>query len=365
VLTDWVVAMSEIQPLIIVVEDLQWSDPTSVQLLEQIVARCTESRILLLLTARPEFNWDDRTPIEKLGLDPFSDADVRHLVNQISGERYLPEPVVQRIVSDSAGIPLFAEEIGRMVMVSGLLVREGDAWRLASPLTKLDIPTTLQGSLTARLDRLGPSKVIAQVAAVIGRDFSYELLTAISDFPESLLQTALDHLVDSDLVFQRGDPPTATYVFKHALVQEAAYESLLRRNRRTVHLRIAEQLDGARERLGNSTFGVIARHYEEANKPEKACQYYELAARTAAELSAFREAMALLTRGINILSLLPEGPDRDKREIKLQVSLGSAIIAAGGYANAGIETAYARARQLCETLGDDELVAEAMTGLSI
>jgi class 3 adenylate cyclase/predicted ATPase len=367
VLTDWVIAMSEIQPLIIVVEDLHWSDPTTVQLLEHLQVRCAGSRILLLITARPEFEspWNDDESIAMLELAPFSADDVRQLVNQLSGRRHLPEPVLERIVSDSAGIPLFAEEVGRMVMASNFLIGDGDEWRLLSPLTKLDIPSTLRGTLTARLDRLGMAKAVAQVAAVIDREFSYELLSAISEFPEFLLQTALDHMVNSDLVFQQGNPPHATYVFKHALVQEAAYETLLRRDRRAVHLRIAEELEAMREQSGNATLSVIARHYEEANKLEKACAYYELAARTAVEQSGYREAIALITKGINMLIGLPEGPERDKREIDLQVSLGAAIISAGGYADSGIETAYARARGLCETLGDDELVAEAMTGLSI
>ncbi|MGD0394016.1 MAG: AAA family ATPase, partial [Acidimicrobiales bacterium] len=239
VLVNWVCAMSRRRPLVMLVEDLHWCDPTTIDTLTLLLIRLSEFPILLLLTARPEFEppWEG-ADLTVLRLEPLAENDVRELVHALAGGRRLPEPVVDRIVTSAAGIPLFVEEVERSVLESGLLVGAGGAWVLASPLIGLEIPGTLQGSLLARLDALGPAKSVAQLAAVIGRTFSLDLLVRVSGMDPTILAGFLDRVVASGLVRHESDQNDDGFIFKHVLVQEVAYESLLRRNRRTIHERV-------------------------------------------------------------------------------------------------------------------------------
>ncbi|MEJ7584468.1 MAG: adenylate/guanylate cyclase domain-containing protein [Acidimicrobiales bacterium] len=366
-LTEWVLAFARRQPLVVAIEDVHWSDPSSLELFGEIALQRRDAPVLLIATARPGFDqsWAEHRDVVTILLGPLNDGDVREMVQTLAGDRRLPAPVVERIVGDAAGIPLFAEEVGRMVLESGLLLPEDGRWVLTAPLAHLDIPSTLQGSLLARLDRLGPTKRVAQVAAVIGREFPYDLVAMLCEEQPRELEASLERLVASDLVFRDGEGPSACFVFKHALVQEAAYNSLLRRTRRTVHGRIADEL--ARRRAADPTAAaeVVARHFEAAEAFEAAARHYQLAAEEAASRSGFHEAVAHLRRGISLLARVSGGRERDGLEIEMQLALGSAIIGGRSYSDPGIETAYARARSLCEGLGDDEQVGHALAGLSI
>ena len=367
VLATWILAVARRRPTVLFVEDLHWCDDVTVQLLHELARRSHEAPILLIMTARPEFsNWPADVEIARIELEPIGPAEGRQLVRALAGDRDLPDSVVDRILADSGGIPLFVEEVGRTALESGQLIADGDRWVLTGPLAALEMPTSLQGSLMARLDRLGTAKGVAQLASVIGREFTFELLCKVVPHDDdAALANELAVLVANDLVYFDGSPAEARYVFKHALVQEAAYESLLRRTRRGVHKRIAGRL---REVGGVGTtvaLEVIARHYDAAGEVEQALEFYNRAGFEAAERSGFREATTHLRRCIDLVRELAPGVARDNREIELQLAFGSAVMDAQGYADPATEAAYQRVLDLCEVLGDDERGAQAMAGLAI
>jgi len=367
VLAEWVLGLARLQPMILLVEDLQWCDPSSLELFAELVAEGSAAPFMLLGTARPEFPRERVTGPNHtvLSVNPFGEDELRRVVGSLSGGRGLPETVLEQIVLDAGGIPLYAEEIGRMVLESDLVVEREGRLELADPLAELDIPTTLQGSLMARLDRLSSAKRVAQLAAAVGREFRYDLLQEVAGLGSGALRSGLDRLVEGELLYRRGEPPDATYAFKHTLVQDAAYQSLLRRTRRPLHARIAAALE---RRLGDDPLAepaVVARHWEAADQPEPAVANYRRAAEQAAERSGHREAIAQLRRAIELSERLPAGLSRDEMEVEMQLALGSSIIATRSYAEPEIERAYERARELCEGLGDDARVAHALAGLSI
>jgi predicted ATPase len=267
-------------------------------------------------------------------------------------------------VTRTDGVPLFVEELTKTVLESGLLSDAGDQYELSGSLPPLAIPTTLHDSLMARLDRLAPVKEVAQIGAVIGREFSHELLAAVGDRPEEQLEAALDQLVSSELVFRRGAPPDATYMFKHALVQDAAYQSLLKSRRQQLHAGIAEVLEERFPDVARTRPELLAHHSAEAGLAEKAILYWERAARQSAERSAMVEAVAQSRNGLDLLERLPDSADRAQKELELQSVLAAALVATVG--NAAVETgqAYARARTLCEQLGDTTTLVPVLSGLS-
>ncbi len=366
-LTSWVTTLAARQPTVVVMEDLHWSDPSSLELLGDLATCCRDVPLLVIGTARPDVDieWATTDLVDPIALQPLADGDVRAIVASLSGSRDLPGPVLDRIVDEAAGIPLFAEEVSRMVLESGMLTPAGDRWVLNAPLERLEIPSTLQGSLLARLDRLGPTKRIAQLASVIGREFSIDLLSELVDADADELVEGLERLVESDLVFIQQAGPDTSYVFKHALIQEAAYDSLLRRARRSTHQRLADVLQRRREEGMSVNAEVIARHFEAAGQVFPAARHYRLAADAAVTRSGYREAMSHLQRGIGLLGAADDDPIRDELEIDMQMALGAAIIGARSYSDPAIEDAYARARVLCERLGDDARAGYSLAGLSI
>lgn len=365
-LVAWVVAMSRHRPLVLCVEDLHWCDPTTLDAIDRLLQKIAGVPVLVVLTARPEFDvsWSAPGVVTDLALDPLGDADVRTLVDNLGDGRHLPDPVVDHIVASAGGIPLYVEEVGRSVLESGLLVSGTDSWDLVSPLSDLEIPGTLQGSLLARLDGLGPAKAVAQLAAVIGNAFSFDLLVTVSGMDADLLARFLDRVVASGLILNDPAHHDGEFQFKHALIQEVAYESLLRKNRRTIHERVAQVLD-ARITAGASTaFEVVARHFEAAGLIREAATHYRFAARKAAERSGHRESIAFLRRAIALARELPDIVDARELEVEMQLALGSSI-ATRSYADPDLAVAYDRARELCELLGNDDRVAQALGGLSV
>jgi len=364
-LVAWIVALGRRGPVVLCMEDLHWCDPTTLDAVERLLRRVADGPVLVLLTARPEFvpTWEAATGVTTVPLEPLADAQVRELATALGGGLPLPDAVVDRIVTSAGGIPLYVEEVGRTVLESGQLVREEDRWDLAAPLGDLEIPATLQASLLARLDGLGPAKPVAQLAAVLGRTFAADLLVTVSGMDPALLTRSLAQVVASGLV--RPHPThTDEYAFKHALIQEAAYESLLRRNRRTIHERIARVLD-ARVAAGASTAPeVVARHFEAADLHYEAAAHYQLAARLAADRSGHREAVAFLRKGITVTARLDDTVQARELEVELQLALGSAL-AARSYTDPELAAAYERARQLCELLGNDERIGLSLGGLSL
>ena len=274
----------------------------------------------------------------------------------------LPAEVVERIVEQTDGVPLFVEELTKTILESDLLADRGDRYELSAPLGGLAIPESLQASLTARLDRLGRAKEVAQVAAVIGREFSHELLAAVTPLPEAELRAALAQLVDTELVFRRGEPPDALYTFKHALVQETAYRAVLRERREELHARIARTLAADFPEVLENHPELIAHHCTEAGLDEEAVEFWREAGELAMARSAPKEAVAHLTSALQVLAKFPEGRHRDRTELGLQISLGAASIAARSFAAPETGQAYERAWQLCRQQGDGPQQMQALFG---
>jgi predicted ATPase len=273
------------------------------------------------------------------------------MIARLSGKA-LPPTVLDQIVAKTDGVPLFVEELTRAVLEANLLRDEGDHYALTGPLPPMAIPTTLQESLLARLDRLAPAREVAQVAAAIGREFSHELLAVAAALPETELQTALDDLVGAGLVFRHGTPPQAAYSFKHALVQDAAYATLVRTKRQRLHARIAAALEQHFPETVQAQPELVAHHYTEAGLTEPAIDCWLRAGQAEIERSATAEAIAQLTKGLELIPALPDAAARWRRELELQIALGVALMAARGWAAPEVGRANARARDLCERLGD-------------
>jgi class 3 adenylate cyclase/predicted ATPase len=341
------------QPVVMVFEDAHWIDPTSRELLDLIVERVRSLPVLLIVTFRPEFQppWTGQPQVTLLTLNRLDRRDRTALVEQIAGGKAFPDEVIDQIVDRTDGVPLFIEELTKSVLESSLLREEADRYVLDRTLPPFAIPTTLQDSLMARLDRLASVRLVAQIGAAIGREFSYVLLHAVSRLEEDELQSALDRLVASELVFQRGTPPEAVYSFKHALVQDAAHSSLLRNTRQQLHAQIADTLETQSPELMDSQPEIFAQHYAEAGLVEKSVAYWGNAGRRSAARSAMAEASAQFQKGLDQLALLPETPQRWQQELEFWSGLGAALRFAKGQATPEMGHAFARARSLWEQLG--------------
>ena len=341
------------QPILMVFEDAHWIDPTSRELLDLIVERVRSLPALPIVTFRPEFQppWTGQPQVRMLALSRLDRHDRAALVEQIAGIKALPDQVVAQIADRTDGVPLFVEELTKSVLESGLLREEADRYVLDGALPPFAIPTSLHDSLMARLDRLASVRRVAQIGAAIGREFSYALLRTVSRLPEDELQTALGRLVASELVFQRGTPPEAVYVFKHALVQDAAHDSLLRATRQQVHAEIAQALETHSPELMESQPELFAQHYAEAGFVEKSVAYWGNAGRRSAARSAMAEAAAQFQKGLDQLALLPDTRERQRRELEFRSGLGAALLIVKGFAAPETGQAYARARELWEQLG--------------
>jgi predicted ATPase len=285
------------------------------------------------------------------------------MVEGITGGRSLPAEVMEEVVSKTDGVPLFVEELTKMVLESGLLRARDGGYELAGPLPPLAIPTTLQDSLMARLDRLGPTKEIVQLGAVMGREFSHELLETVSSFGGKTLEGALDRLLAAELLYQRGTRPHATYLFKHTLIQETAYQSLLKSLRQQYHARIAHAIRECSPEMVETQPELLAHHYTEAGLVEAAVDYWRLAGRRAIERSANMEAVRQLNRALELLATVPEDREKQRQELEVQTLLGIALINAKGYAAEEVEHAFLRAHQLCGQLGDSPLEFPILMGL--
>jgi predicted ATPase len=341
------------QPVVMVFEDAHWIDPTSRELLDLTVEHLRTLPVLLLVTFRPEFQapWAGLPRVTMLALNRLDRRDGTTLVAQISGDKALPDEVVDLIAARTDGVPLFVEELTKTVLESGLLHAEADRYVLDRALPPLAIPTTLHDSLMARLDRLDSVKRVAQIGAAIGREFPYTLLRIVSGLYEDELQAALGRLVASELVFQRGTPPDAVYSFKHALIQDAAHGSLLRSARQQLHARTAEALEAHSPETVDSQPEILAQHYAEAGLAEKSVAYWAKAGNNSAAQSAMAEAAARFQEALNQLALLRDTPERQRQELELCSSMAIALFAVKGIAAPETGQAYTRAHKLCEQLG--------------
>jgi predicted ATPase len=353
------------QPVLLIYEDVHWIDPTSLELLAGTVERVESLSVLLVITARPEFHppWLDEAHVTMLALNRLKRQDATALVDRITGGRTLPDAALAQILARTDGVPLFVEELTKMLLESGLLAEEEGRFVLTGPLPPLAIPATLHDSLLARLDRLSSTREVAQIGAVIGREFSFALLGAVAGQNAPSLELALAELVRAGLLFSRGVAPEATYTFKHALVQNAAYETLLRSRRQALHARVARAYEDQFPEQTELQPELLAHHCTQAGLAEKAIEYLERAGQRAVDRSAAAEATAHFAKALTLLAKLPEGEQRDRRELALQLALAGALFMAKGWGSSPTGDAYTRARELCWRVGDIPEVVATLTGL--
>jgi predicted ATPase len=337
------------QPVLLIIEDLHWADPSTLELLNLIIDQGPTAKILTLLTFRPDFTppWPMRSHFTYIILTRLLHKEVENMVGWITGGKALPETVREHILSKTDGVPLFVEEMTKMVLESGLLKERGDQYELAGPLLQLAVPTTLRDLLAARLDRLTTAKEVAQLGAVLGREFPYEWLQAVSPLDKATLHQELARLVEAELVYRRGVPPHLTYIFKHSLIQEAAYESLLKSKRQQYHQQVAEILTNRFPNTVEARPELLAHHYKSAGLIEQAIPCLHLAGQKAIERSANQEAISHLTQGLELLKTLPDTPGRIQQELTLQTTLGLPLTAAKGFESPEVERVYSRAWELC------------------
>ena len=361
----WLAAEAERQPVLVAWEDLHWADPTTLEVLGLIIEQAPTVAMLHVLTSRPEFSppWPPRSHITPIVLNRLERPQVEALIAQRVGGKTLPAEVVQHIVAKTDGVPLYVEELTKMLLASALLREEADQYVLTGPLRTVGIPDTLQDALMARLDQLNTAKEVAQVGAVLGREFAYDLLQAIAPQDEDTLQAGLAQLVGAELLYQRGRPPRARYLFKHALIQDAAYASLLKSTRQQVHQQIAQVLESRFPTLVETQPELVAQHYTAAGCTEQAVHYWQRAGQQASDRSANVEAISHLTTGIELLQTLPETLERTQHALTLYITLGAALQMAKGNAAPEVEHAYTQARALCQQVGETPQLVPALLGL--
>jgi predicted ATPase/class 3 adenylate cyclase len=342
------------QPVFVIVEDVHWADPTSLELLTMTLEQLPRLRVLLLITARPEFTppWPGHAHVTTISLTRLNRRNGAALIERVTAGKTLPEEVMDQILARTDGVPLFVEELTKTVLETGLLHEQGDHYVLNRPLPPMAIPTSLHASLMARLDRLAPVREVAQIGAVVGREFSYELLSTVAGLPKERLEEALAQLVRSELIFCRGEIPQAVYTFKHALVRDAAYSGLLKSRRAALHATIADAFEQRFPEIVETQPETLAHHLTEAGLFQKAEAYWLRAGKKAAMRSANLEAIAHLQRGIEASGHLPDSARKDRLELDFQFALGPCLIATQGPASNKTMATFARARELCERLGD-------------
>lgn len=350
-----VAAMANQQPVLIVFEDLHVADPSTVELIQQYVEQLKKARVLVLVTYRPEFNprWSDYAHATALTLNRLSRRESAALITEIANGKTLPPAVVDQIVERTDGVPLYVEELTKTVLESDALTEEDDRYLLSGSLSELTIPSSLQDSLMARLDRLAQVKEVAQLAATIGRVFDYDVLAAITHLDETDLTEALEKLIQAELVFRLGTSPRVRYEFKHALVQDVAYQSLLNSTRHEYHRRIAMAMETRFPEIAETQPELLARHFTEAGLSEQAIQHWLEAARQAALRSANQEAIVHCARAFELLPGIEASATRDQQELELLLVQGPALMAAKGFASPDISYTYTRARELATKLSND------------
>ena len=366
-LVDQLAGLAAQKPVLALYEDVHWIDPSTLELLGLVVERVRQLPVLVVITFRPEFQptWTGQAHVTALTMSRLGRRQGADLIARVTGDKPLPAEIVEQIVARTDGVPLFVEELTKTVLELGLLTDAGDHYELTGPLPPLAIPATLHDSLMARLDRLAPVKEVAQIGAVIGREFSHNLLAAVSPLVDNDLNSALDQLVASELVFRRGTPPEATYSFKHALVQDAAYQSLLKSKRQQLHAQIAEVLERGSPGVGETGPEVLAHHLTDAGLAARAIPYWRRAGKLATARSANVEAIAHLTKGLELIATLPDAPEQLDEELALRLAIGGPLIASRGYATPEVERTYSRAQMLCDQLGRTSELFPVLRGLWI
>jgi len=358
---------AERQPVLFILEDLHWTDPTTLELLNLLIDQTPTASLLVLLTCRPHFQpaWHHRSYLTEITVNRLARNQIERMTTHVAGGKTLPPEVMQQLIQRTDGVPLFVEEMTKAMLESGHLKAVDDHYELTGSLSTFAIPASLQDSLMARLDRLVTAKGIAQIGATIGRQFSYLLLQAVSQLDALTLQRELGRLVEAELVYQRGLLPQAAYTFKHALIQDAAYQSLLKSTKQGYHQRIAQVLEFQFPETVEAQPELLAHHYTEAGLYEQAGRYWQRAGENAIQRSAHVEAIAHLRQGLALLQMLPDTPQRLQREVDIHLALGASLIATKGTAAPEVGETYTRARQLCQHLEEPQQLFPVLRGLHI
>ncbi|UCD68828.1 MAG: AAA family ATPase [Betaproteobacteria bacterium] len=355
-LSERVMMTAREHPLLFVVEDLHWADPTSREVLGAVIEAAQRARVLVVCTFRPEFEppWPEHGHVTTLKLAKLARAPSREIVSTLAGGKDMPQDLVEQIVEKTDGVPLFVEEVTKSVLESGVLTDRGDRYEYTGDAESMIVPPTLRDSLMERLDRSLQVKEIAQIGAAIGREFSYELVYSVASLPQSQLEDALTQLTDSGLAFQRGAPPQAVYTFKHALVQDVAYDSLLKSKRQILHQAIAQSIEESFPDMRENDPELLSRHFERANRVEEAIAYRRRAGEQARTRSAYREAQTQFNEGLELLKLLEKSDASDRIELELLTVLGPVLMATEGQGSDSVRLLYERARQLCVNIGAEK-----------
>ena len=364
-LVQYLQRLADRYPVLFILEDAHWLDPTTLDLLTRIIDRIRQMRMLLLITFRPDFKpvWAEYSHVTFLTLSRFPRRQSAELVAAMTGGKELPPEVQQAILAKTDGVPLYIEALTESVLESGLLTEGNESFTLKGPLKELPIPDSLQALLMERVDRLGPAKEIVQTGAAIGREFTYELLQATVEVPDSQLKNALDHFVASGLISQEGEIPLAKYHFKHALVQEAAYSTLPKKSRRLLHARIAKTLESRFAERITTEPELLAYHYEQAGLAGPAVDYWHRAARRDAERSANIEALNHFNKALDLLQDLPQGPEHNVLELEILLARGVPLLSVKGHASDEVEHNYRRAKDLSQEHSDPVHQFRAIWGL--
>jgi hypothetical protein len=352
------------QPVLMVWEDVHWSDPTTRESLDLLIDRVPTLRVLVILTFRPEFTapWIGRPHVTMLTLNRLPRRQGAEMIAYVTGGKALPKEISDQIMDRTDGVPLFIEELTKTVLESGVVTEGGDHYAVAGPMAPLAIPTSLHASLLARLDRLAPIREVAQIAAALGRSFSYETISAVAGMPQQKLDEALGQLASAELIFRRGVPPDAEYTFKHALVQDAAYSTLLRSRRQQLHGHIATTLESRFPEIVTAHPELMAHHCAEADRPDKAVGYRLKAGQQAVTRSAMLEAVAQLQKGLDLLASLPASPWQQQQELDLRIALGPALAATKGLSAPVVGKNYAHASALAEQLDRADCLVPLLEG---
>ncbi|UCH49011.1 MAG: adenylate/guanylate cyclase domain-containing protein, partial [Betaproteobacteria bacterium] len=364
-MVDLIEAAANKQPSVLLFEDAHWADPTTLEVLDLMIDRVRAMPLLIVLTHRPEFQnrWADHGHVTGLNLSKLTRAQSSALVSSVAAGKALPKDLVEQILDKTDGVPLFVEELTKSILESGELKEFADRYEYAGTGHRVTIPATLRDSLMARLDRFTPVKEIAQIGAAIGREFSYELISAVAPLSNTQLDDALSQLIDSGLAFRRGTPPEASYTFKHALVQDAAYDSLLKSRRQELHAKIAKVIDEHFPHTRETEPEVLAHHLSAAGQTESAIPLWQKAGELALQRMALTEAISHLNKGLELINSLPASVERDASELSLRIPLGTAWLALKGWAASEVSTSLHPALGLATSLERNDVLLSIQSGL--
>ena len=354
------------QPLIIIFEDLHWLDGETQAFLDTLSESVATARILLLVNYRPEYqhNWGSKTYYTQLRIDPLEAKEAGELLTALLGDGDRLQPLKQLILEKTEGNPFFIEEVVQNLAEEKVLEGKRGNYQLEKAPSELHIPTTVQGVLTSRIDRMGAEeKGLLQTLSAIGKEFSLSLLKNVVDQPEEVLQRSLFHLQTAEYIYEQPAFPEPEYTFKHALIQEVAYNSLLMERRRILHEHTAQAIEALYQNRIEDYYGELAHHYSRSGDTEKAVEYLQLAGQQAVQRSAYGEAISHLTRGLELLKNLPDTSERTQQELAMHTTLGLVSLATKGIASPEVEEVYSRVRELSKRVGETPQLVMVLRGL--